>query len=230
MPHLEGEISPRDRETQGEKREVFVEFLENKKSIIPEDLKALEEKALLDWMPIIRKDTQALLIWLMKERRPKRILEIGTCVGFSSILMARYTEDDTQIFTVENYEPRIKEATENIEKFGYGNRITLMPMDAKEALYELDGQFDFIFLDGPKGQYPFYLPRLLELLSQDGMLVTDNVLFDGDLLKQRSEIRHRDRTIHDRLNMFLDELLNNESLNTLVTQTGDGMALTTRIK
>lgn len=230
MPHFEGEISPRDREQLPEDREKFLAFREKKSKTIPEDLEELEEKALCDWMPIIRKDTQALLIWLMKERRPKRILEIGTCVGFSAILMARYTEDDAQIVTVENYEPRIKEATSNFAKFGYEKRITLMPMDAKDALEQLDGKFDFIFLDGPKGQYPFYLPRLLELLSDDGMMVTDNVLQDGDLLKERSEIRHRDRTIHDRLNMFLEELLTNESLNTFVTQTGDGMALTTRVK
>ena len=230
MPHLEGEISPRDRENQGENRDVFLAFYDGKKKILPEDIEALEKKSLEDWMPIIRKDTQALLIWLMKERRPKRILEIGTCVGFSAILMARYTSCETKIVTVENYDPRIKEATENIEKFGYKDKISLMPMDAKEALENLEGQFDFIFLDGPKGQYPFYLPRLLELLSDDGMMVTDNVLQDGDLLKARSEIRHRDRTIHDRLNMFLDELLNNESLNTFVTQTGDGMAITTKVK
>jgi len=230
MPHLEGEISPRDRENQGENRDDFIEFRDKKAKVLPSDLEVFEKKALSDWMPIIRKDTQALLIWLMKERKPKRILEIGACVGFSSILMARYTSEETKIFTVENYEPRIQEATENIAEFGYEKKITLMAMDAKEALEKLDGKFDFIFLDGPKGQYPFYLPRLLELLSEDGMMVTDNVLFDGDLLKDRKEIRHRDRTIHDRLNMFLDELLNNESLNTLVTQTGDGMAITTRIR
>ena len=230
MPHLDGEISPRDRENQGQNRDAFIDFIEKKSRVIPEDLEVFEKKALDDWMPIIRKDTQALLIWLLKERKPKRILEIGTCVGFSSILMARYTADDTKIVTIENYDPRITEATENFSKYGYSNKITLMPMDAKEALEKLDGKFDFIFLDGPKGQYPFYLPRLLELLSDDGMLVTDNVLQDGDLLKARSLIRHRDRTIHDRLNMYLDELLNNESLNTLVTQTGDGMAITTRIR
>lgn len=230
MPHLEGEISPRDRENQVQSRDAFIEFREKKASVIPKELEKLEEKALSDWMPIIRKDTQALLIWLMKERKPQRILEIGTCIGFSSILMAKYTGDDAKIITVENYEPRIIEATENIRKFGYADKITLMPMDAKEALEKLDGKFDFIFLDGPKGQYPFYLTRILELLSDDGMLVTDNVLQDGDLLKDRTEIRHRDRTIYDRLNMFLDELLNNESLNTFVTQTGDGMAITTRIR
>lgn len=230
MPHLEGEISPRDREENAVDRDAFTDFIEQKSKVLPMDLEELEKRALEDWMPIIRKDTQALLIWLMKERKPKSILEIGTCVGFSSILMARYTPDDTQIVTVENYEPRINEATANFEKFGYSDKITLMPMDAKEALEKLEGKFDFIFLDGPKGQYPFYLPRLLELLSEDGMMVTDNVLFDGDLLKDRKEIRHRDRTIYDRLNMFLDELLNNESLNTVVTQTGDGMAITTRIR
>ena len=230
MPHTEGEISPRDREENAEGRDAFVDFIEAKTNIIPEDLEGFEKKALEDWMPIIRKDTQALLIWLMKERKPRRILEIGTCVGFSAILMARYTSDDTKIVTVENYEPRIAEAAANFEKFGYKNKITLMPMDAKEALEKIEGKFDFIFLDGPKGQYPFYLPKLLELLSEDGMMVTDNVLFDGDLLKPRSDIRHRDRTIYDRLNMFLDELLNTEGLNTLVTQTGDGMAITTKNK
>lgn len=193
-------------------------------------LDELEQEAKRDYVPIIRKDMQNLLRFLLRLKRPVRILEVGTAVGFSALLMAENTAEECQITTIENYEKRIPVARENFRKAGMVNRITLLEGDATEILKKLDGTYDFIFMDAAKGQYLNFLPDLLRLLAEDGMLISDNVLQDGDLMESRYAVTRRNRTIHSRMRDYLYELKNNPLLETVILPVGDGVTVTIRIK
>lgn len=192
-------------------------------------LDELEQEAKRDYVPIIRKDMQNLLRFLLRLKRPLKILEVGTAVGFSALLMAENTTEDCQITTIENYEKRIPIARENFKKAGMEKRITLLEGDATEILKELNGTYDFIFMDAAKGQYLNFLPDLLRLLSQDGMLVSDNVLQDGDLMESRYAVTRRNRTIHSRMRDYLYELKNNPLLETVILPVGDGVTVSIRM-
>lgn len=195
-----------------------------------EFLDELEQEAKRDYVPIIRKDMQNLLRFLLRFKRPVKILEVGTAVGFSALLMAENTAEECQITTIENYEKRIPIARENFKKAGMENRITLLEGDATEILKELDGSYDFIFMDAAKGQYLNFLPDLLRLLVEDGMLVSDNVLQDGDLMESRYAVTRRNRTIHSRMRDYLYELKNNPLLETVILPVGDGVTVSVRIE
>ncbi len=195
-----------------------------------EFLDELEQEAKRDYVPIIRKDMQNLLRFLLRFKRPVKILEVGTAVGFSALLMAENTAEECQITTIENYEKRIPIARENFKKAGMENRITLLEGDATEILKELDGSYDFIFMDAAKGQYLNFLPDLLRLLAEDGMLVSDNVLQDGDLMESRYAVTRRNRTIHSRMRDYLYELKNNPLLETVILPVGDGVTVSVRIE
>ena len=195
----------------------------------PQFLDELEQEAKRDYVPIIRKDMQNLLRFLLRLKRPLKILEVGTAVGFSALLMAENTTEDCQITTIENYEKRIPIARENFKKAGMEKRITLLEGDATEILKELNGTYDFIFMDAAKGQYLNFLPDLLRLLSQDGMLVSDNVLQDGDLMESRYAVTRRNRTIHSRMRDYLYELKNNPLLETVILPVGDGVTVSIRM-
>ena len=189
-------------------------------------LDEIEREALDSYVPIIRKEMQSFLKLLLAMNRPKRILEVGTAVGFSSILMAEYAPKDCKIVTIENYEKRIPIARENFEKSGFADRITLIPGDAAEVLKTLDGPYDFIFMDAAKGQYIHFLPEVLRVLDKNGVLITDNVLQDGDVIESRFAVERRNRTIHKRMREYLFELTHNEGLLTSVVPLGDGIAIT----
>ena len=192
-------------------------------------LDELEREAKRDYVPIIRTDMQSLLRFLLRLKRPVKILEVGTAVGFSALLMAEATSDECQITTIENYEKRIPIARENFKRAGMEERITLLEGDATEILKELDGTYDFIFMDAAKGQYLNFLPDLLRLLGQDGMLVSDNVLQDGDLMESRYAVTRRNRTIHSRMREYLHELKNNPMLETVILPVGDGVTVSIRV-
>ena len=216
-------------------RQAFSAYLASLWEPLSPELLELEKRAKQGEVPIIRKDTQRFLIWLIEDRKPKRILEIGAAVGFSSILMATAAGAEASVITMENYEPRILEAKKNIGEFGMQDRIDLREGDAGEILKEIAAKchedktsFDLIFLDGPKGQYPVYLPVLKKLLAKNGILVTDNILQDGDLLRSHFAIRRRDRTIHKRMREYLYELTHDSELSTVILELGDGLSLTTR--
>ena len=177
-------------------------------------------------MPIIRREMQSFLKVFLKMKQPKRILEVGTAVGFSAVFMAQYGEPDAEITTIENYEKRIPIARENFEKSGFADRITLIPGDAAEVLKTLDGPYDFIFMDAAKGQYIHFLPEVLRVLDKNGVLITDNVLQDGDVIESRFAVERRNRTIHKRMREYLFELTHNEGLLTSVVPLGDGIAIT----
>lgn len=192
-------------------------------------LDELEQEAKRDYVPIIRKDMQNLLRFLLRLKRPLKILEVGTAVGFSALLMAENTSEECQITTIENYEKRIPIAKDNFKKDNMEHRITLLEGDATEILKELDGSFDFIFMDAAKGQYLNFLPDLLRLLAEDGMLVSDNVLQDGDLMESRYAVTRRNRTIHSRMRDYLYELKNNPMLETVILPVGDGVTVSIKV-
>ncbi len=192
-------------------------------------LDELEQEAKRDYVPIIRKDMQNLLRFLLRLKRPLKILEVGTAVGFSALLMAENTSEECQITTIENYEKRIPIAKENFKRDNMEHRITLLEGDAIEILKELDGSYDFIFMDAAKGQYLNFLPDLLRLLAEDGMLVSDNVLQDGDLMESRYAVTRRNRTIHSRMRDYLYELKNNPMLETVILPVGDGVTVSIKV-
>ena len=191
-------------------------------------LDQIEREATADYVPIIRKEMQSFLKFLLAMKKPARILEVGTAVGFSAILMAEYDPVPCQIITIENYEKRIPIARENFKRAGKEAQITLLEGDAAEVLKTLEGPYDFIFMDAAKGQYIHFLPEILRLLARDGVLVSDNVLQDGDLIQSRFAVERRNRTIHARMREYLYELTHNQELTTSILPVGDGVAVSVK--
>ena len=191
-------------------------------------LDQIEREATADYVPIIRKEMQSFLKVLLAMKKPARILEVGTAVGFSAILMAEYDPVPCQITTIENYEKRIPIARENFKRAGKEAQIALLEGDAAEVLKTLEGPYDFIFMDAAKGQYIHFLPEILRLLAKDGVLVSDNVLQDGDVIESRFAVTRRNRTIHKRMREYLYTLTHSEELVTAVLPVGDGITLSTR--
>ena len=194
----------------------------------PPYLNELESTALQMEVPIIRPGTQSLLHFLLELLKPKKILEVGTAIGFSALLMSEYAPEDCKITTIEKYEKRIPLARENFEKAGKSHCITLLEGDATDLLKTLEGPFDFIFMDAAKGQYIHFLPDIIRLLSEGGLLVSDNVLQDGDVLESRYAVTRRNRTIHARMREYLYTLKHSEELTTSILPVGDGMALSVK--
>ena len=193
-----------------------------------EILDQIEKEAIETYVPIIRKEMQTFLKTLLAIKRPARILEVGTAIGFSAILMAEYNPVDCQITTIENYEKRIPIARENFVRAGKEGQITLLEGDAAEVLKELEEPFDFIFMDAAKGQYIHFMPEVLRLLGKDGILVSDNVMQDGDIIESRYVVTRRNRTIHKRMRDYLYQLTHHEELVTSILPIGDGITLSVR--
>lgn len=192
-------------------------------------LDTIEKDAAKDNVPIIRRETGALLRTLTAAVRPTQILEIGTAVGYSALLMCRAMPESCHITTIEKYEKRIPAARENFKKAGEEARITLLPGDAGEVLGTLEGRrFDLVFMDGAKGQYLNWLPLLLGLMPVGGVLISDNVLQDGDIVESRFAVDRRNRTIHSRMREYLYTLKHMEEFETAVIPIGDGVAVSTR--
>lgn len=193
-----------------------------------EILDIIEKEAIATYVPIIRKEMQTFLKLLLALKKPARILEVGTAVGFSAILMAEYAPEGTKITTIENYEKRIPIARENFKRAGKEEQITLLEGDAAEVLKTLQESYDLIFMDAAKGQYIHFMPDILRLLAKDGVLVSDNVLQDGDIIESRFVVTRRNRTIHKRMRDYLYELTHNEELVTAVLPIGDGITVSSR--
>ncbi|OUN30943.1 O-methyltransferase [Blautia sp. An81] len=191
-------------------------------------LNQLEMEALRDHVPIIRRETQSLLKVLLELTAPSRILEVGTAVGFSALLMSTYGPGECRITTIENYEKRISAARENFKKAGKEKQITLLEGDAQKVLKTLEEPFDFIFMDAAKGQYIHFLPDILRLLVKGGILISDNVLQDGDIIQSHFAVERRNRTIYKRMREYLGTLKNSSELETAILPLGDGVALSVR--
>ena len=191
-------------------------------------LEELEQYAKKTDVPIIRPQVQNLLKLLLAMKEPKTILEVGTANGFSALLMSEYGPRDCHITTIEKYEVRIPIARENFKKAGKEKEITLIEGDATQILKELTGPYDMIFMDAAKGQYIHFLPDILRLLPTGGILISDNVLQDGDVLQSRYAVTRRDRTIHSRMREYLYELTHHEGLQTDILPIGDGVTVSVK--
>lgn len=193
-----------------------------------EILDEIEREAIETYVPIIRKEMQSFLRLLLTMQKPMRILEVGTAVGFSAILMAEYGPKDCQIVTIENYDKRIPIAKNNFIRAGKESQITLLEGDAAEVLPTLKEPFDLIFMDAAKGQYIHFLPEVFRLLKNGGVLVSDNVLQDGDIIESHFIVERRNRTIYKRMREYLYELTHRDDLTTAVLPIGDGITVSTK--
>ena len=191
-------------------------------------IRTIEQEAVRDYVPIIRKESRNLLRVLLKIKKPGRVLEVGTAIGFSAILMGECLPDDSHITTIEKYEKRIPVARENFKRAGMEEKITLIEGDASEVLKELSGSFDFIFMDAAKGQYIHFFPEVMRLLRSGGILVSDNVLQDGDVVESRYAVVRRNRTIHSRMREYLWTLKHMDGLETIVLPIGDEMTVSVK--
>ncbi len=212
-----------------ERLSIFIDTLEWE---LPDYLKELEKQATEDEVPIIRRSMQSFLGFFLRMNAPEAILEIGAAVGFSSLLMSESVPKETSITTIEKVPARIQEAKKNFKKYGKESRITLLEGDATDVLESLASQkkqYDFIFMDAAKGQYLNFLPNLLKMLSPNGILITDNVLQDGDVIQSRYAVTRRDRTIHGRMREYLYYLTHSDILDTVILPVGDGITISRRI-
>ena len=209
----------------------ITEYLHSLETSRGELLDTIEKKAIEDGVPIIRSETAALVRSLTAALRPENILEIGTAVGYSALQMCQVMPANCHITTIEKYEKRIPEAKENFRKAGEESRITFLEGDADMWLKELKGkQFDLVFMDAAKGQYLNWLPLLLDLMPVGAVLISDNVLQDGDVVQSRFAVQRRNRTIHSRMREYLYELKHMEEFETAVIPIGDGVTISTRIR
>ena len=209
------------------------EYIKALECDLPEYLDELEQRALADEVPIIRKEAQSLLRFLLCLLKPEKILEVGCAVGFSSAFMSEYMPEDCTITTIEKVEMRIKEAKKNLAAIPKADKVTLLCGDANEVLKELadKGEFyPFIFMDAAKGQYMNFLPHLMRLLPEGGILITDNVLQEGTIVESKYTIPRRERTIHMRMREYVYTLKHMEELETVVLPVGDGVTLSVKKK
>lgn len=194
------------------------------------DLAAVEKRALADHVPVIRRDTQQYLRTFLALCRPGEILEVGTAVGFSASFMATYNPVSCRITTIENYQPRISVARENFRRMGLEEEITLLEGDARDVLPGLKGPYDLIFMDAAKGQYINYWPQLIRLSGPGSVIVTDNVLQEGDIIESHFAVTRRNRTIHKRMREYLWELTHDGRFVTDILNVGDGLSVSVRVK
>lgn len=209
--------------------ERIVSYIHSLEKTNSEVLEKIEEQAHIDNVPIIRKEMESFLRVMLYIKKPKRILELGTAVGYSAILMSECIDEDGKITTIENYEKRIVEAKKNIELSGKGQVIELLEGDATEVMKTLPSQqFDFVFMDAAKAQYIYFLPEVLRLMKKGAVLITDNVLQEGDLIESRFVVERRDRTIHKRMREYLEVVKNYEELETSIVPIGDGITISVK--
>ena len=206
----------------------YVDFMNSLEKEEIAYLEELEKYALDTEVPIIRKEMQSFLKTLIMMNKPRQILEVGTAIGFSALLMSEYMPADAHITTIEKYEKRIPIAGENFKKYGKEEQITLIEGDAADVLAGLSGEYDLIFMDAAKGQYIHFLPDILRLLKTGGVLLSDNVLQDGDVIQSRYAVTRRNRTIHGRMREYLYELKNHPQLQTSIIPLGDGITLSVK--
>lgn len=189
-----------------------------------EELKTVKEKALENHIPILMDDTLEEIEKILKVEKPKRILEVGTAVGYSASMFAKYTEDECIIDTIEIDEERAKEALENTKKIGVSNRINIMVGNAVEILPTLNNEYDIVFIDAAKGKYPIFLKEGLRMIKNNGLILADNILYKGYVMSDYNE--HKQRTAVRHLREYIKEITENEICDSKILEVGDGLAIT----
>lgn len=190
----------------------------------------LEELAHENGVPVIPHETVVFLQFLLKQKQPKNVLEIGTAIGFSASLMAESLDKDAKITTIDRFPVMIEKAKKNFEKLGLTEQVTLLEGDAADLLSGLEGPYDFIFMDSAKSKYITFLPECLRLLSDDGVLMVDDIFQAGTVLQPIEEIPRKNRAIHRHLNEFLEEITKSSELTSTLLPLGDGVALISKNK
>lgn len=191
-------------------------------------LEKLGETARAAGFPVVREDMAAFLEFICSVKKPKRILEIGCCIGYSAILMARSSPSLEKLTTIDRYDYMIERAQKNISDFKLGDSIELLEGDAALLLREMTEGYDLIFLDAAKGQYPAFLPHCRRLLNSGGVFIADNIFFNGKV-NGDSEFHHRDKTIINRMHEFLTELFGIPEFQSAVLPVGDGITVSCRL-
>lgn len=208
--------------------ERIVTFLHSLEGSNGELCDLIEQYAHENFVPIIRKEMESFLKVMVSIKKPKHILEIGTAIGYSAILMSQVMPVGCHITTIENYEKRIPIALDNIKKSGMEERITLIEGDALSIVPQLDGTFDFVFMDAAKGQYMNYLEQIIDKVEDGGVIISDNVLQEGDIVKSRFIVERRNRTIHSRMRDYLYRIKNMPELETSIVPIGDGVTVSVK--
>lgn len=201
------------------------EFLRNAQKPLTGTLGEIEQDAHERRVPIIPHETVVFLNLLLGQLKPKQILEIGTAIGFSSSLMAQHVGENGQVTTIDRYEKMFQEAKMNYEKQGITDKVTLLEGDAADILPTLEGPYDLIFMDSAKSKYYDFLPECMRLLKVGGMLIVDDVLQGGTILEPKENIPRKVRTIHRKLNLFLDVVMKHPSIESSLLPLGDGLLL-----
>ncbi len=194
------------------------------------DIGKIQKEAYENNVPIISNDVVKLLGFVLSVVKPKRILEIGTAIGFSSSYMSDYLAEGGHITTIDRFPVMFEQAKENFKRLELEDKIELIEADAGNILPKLEGEYDVVFLDAAKGQYINFLPHIYRLLKVGGILIADDILQDGAVALDISEIKRRQRTIHCRMNDFLWEITHNPCLKTTILTVGDGVAMCHKIK
>lgn len=193
-----------------------------------EELEKIKQKALEEHIPILMDDTLEKIEDILKEEKPKRILEIGTAVGYSASQFAKVTDEDCIIDTIELNEERAKQAQENIKKIGVENRINIMIGNAVEILPTLNETYDIVFIDAAKGKYPIFLQEGIRMIKNGGIILADNILYKGYVMSDYN--KHKQRTAVRGLRQFLKDLEENPNLETNLLEVGDGLIISKKIK
>ena len=188
-----------------------------------QELEKVKKKALKENIPIIMDDTLEVMEKYLITKKPQRILEIGTAVGYSAICFTEFLAEDGMIDTIERDIERVKEAKENIKRVGVEDKIHIYEGDAVEILPTLDDKYDVVFIDAAKGKYPFFLKESMRMLKSDGIIFADNILYKGYVMSDYN--KHKQRTAVRNLREYIKEVSENPNLETEILEVGDGLAI-----
>ncbi|MCR1933569.1 O-methyltransferase [Clostridium tepidum] len=200
------------------------------RELIPENkgaLKELEDYAKENSVPIIHKEVANFLEFMISLKKPKKILELGTAIGYSSIFMSLSSKEECEITTIERDDKMIEIAKNNIERYGFKDKIKIIQGDCLEILKNLEDKYDMIFMDAGKGHYNEFLPYCLKLLNKEGIIIADNVLFRGMVANDELVIR-RKITIVKRMRKYMNMISDKKNFITSIIPMGDGIAITKR--
>ena len=187
------------------------------------ELEKVKQKALQEHIPIIMDETLEVMERYLKEINPRRILEIGTAVGYSAMCFTEFLGEDGKIDTIERESDRVKEARENIKNVGVEEKINIYEGDAVEILPTLNDKYDAVFIDAAKGKYPFFLKEALRLINTNGIIFADNILYKGYVMSDYN--KHKQRTAVRNLREYIKEVSENPNLETEILEVGDGLAI-----